>query len=126
MKVYEQIAQTAMAIQNCEKSNNTEWYAKHSERLRSIESNDLPHGSGFDNGCTIDESNDARIVISCPYHCMNDGGYYDGWIDYKAIVKPSLAFGFDLRIVGRDYKGTGLKDYVSESIRECLDSEYKP
>ena len=86
----------------------------------------LPQGSGFDDGCTIDldASSPDRIVINAAYHHMDDHGSYDGWSEHQAIVKPSLAFGFDVRVTGRDRND--IKDYITYTIGEALSVQVDP
>jgi hypothetical protein len=58
---------------------------------------------------------------------MDNNGYYDGWLDFSVIVKPSLEFGFDMRIVGRRHQRSleslGLDDYLYDIFSEALDKE---
>ena len=111
MKLYEVIASTLTARQNCIKSGNAEWLEKHTATLRDLESF-LPSGSGVDSGSRIseDESTGDKIVIDLGYHHMNDGGMYDGWTEHRVTVRPSLAFGIVLSIGGRN----------RNDIKECL------
>lgn len=98
MKLYQKIAQTLQAIQDCEKSGNKEWYEKHNETLRNIENEYLPHGSGFDGDMGIFEGNTKKFIIRFDWHCMNDIGYYNGWLTIDCIVTANMANGFDLKI----------------------------
>ena len=93
MKIYQKIAGLLKAIENCEKSENQEWQGKHENSLFQIATNFLPSGAGFDSGCTIniDKSNSKKIVIDCPYHCMDDVGYYDGWLYPQAIIPVKMS-----------------------------------
>jgi hypothetical protein len=50
---------------------------------------------------------------------MNDNGMYDGWTTHQVIVTPSLAFGFTLKITGRDRNQ--IKDYLSETYHYALE-----
>lgn len=59
------------------------------EAIAKLEREYLPHGSGYDRGCTV--SGDGRtIVVSAPFHHMDDNGYYDGWGVYVVTVRPSF------------------------------------
>ena len=122
-KLYQRIASAIIARANCEESGNFEWFAKHTETLESIARDHLPRGSGFDSGSTIDvdRSTAERIVINTAYHHMDDGGCYDGWTEHDVIVTPSLAFGFNLRITGRDRNE--FKDYASELFHSVLSED---
>ena len=102
------IASTIAAIRNCEQSGNVEWLARHRETLCEFRSF-LPHGSGFDTGFTIDdsESNENRLVLEFDFHHMDEHGFYVGWTSHKVIVTPSLVSGFDFEIETDDEQKTG-------------------
>lgn len=121
--VYSKIASTVIAYQNCVKSGNQEWELNHLQTIRAIESDCLPHGSGFDSGCHIyqSECTDDKLVIGAPYHCMNDNGYYDGWEEYIVTVRPSLAFGITVSVKGKSRNGTN--DYVAEVLAGALQEQ---
>lgn len=129
-RVYCAIAQTLMALRNCEKShdekpeNERKHWADmcdmHEDRIEAIVKANLPHGSGFDSGTKFDfeQSTPDRLIFGADFHHMNDGGYYDGWSIHQVIVTPSLAFGFNIRITGRDRRQ--IKDYIAETFNHCL------
>ena len=48
------------------------------------------------------------------FHHMNDGGFYDGWTEHSVVVTPSLVYGFDTRITGRDRND--IKNYIGEEM----------
>lgn len=110
--LYQVLARALHARQTCEKTGNTEWFTRHGERIEKLCREHLPSGSGFDSGVIldIDASQVDRLVFNVSFHHMNDVGMYDGWTDHSIVVKPSLAFGVDLRITGRDRNG--IKDYM--------------
>lgn len=114
MKVYQAIASAISAMPR-------EWAE---ERLDLIEREYLPSGSGIDAGCKIlvEESHKDRIVIQTEFHHMNEVGYYDGWTQHKIIVTPSLIYGFDLRITGRDRNG--IKEYLAQLFSHALEQEF--
>lgn len=124
MKVYQKIARTLKAMESC----NETWQARHEQTIEDIEDKYLPSVAGFDAGCNIDldKSRPDRIVINCPYHCMNDAGYYDGWIYPAIIVTPSLAFEFNIKLNWRGYRGR-YKALMEEQILDefcfCLIQE---
>jgi hypothetical protein len=125
-RVYQKLASTFMAYQNCIVSGNQEWKDKHEKTINDIMEHNLPNGSGFDIGISFDfeNSKDNKLIMLSSYHLMNDNGMYDGWIDFKIIVKPSLAFGFTLDIIGPFSRlrscHYSLKDYIAETIDYCL------
>lgn len=114
MKVFQAIASAISALPH--------YWAE--ERLDLIEREYLPSGSGIDAGCMIlvEESHKDRIVIQADFHHMNEVGYYDGWTSHKVIITPSLIYGFDIRITGRDKNG--IKDYLAELFCQVLDQEF--
>ena len=120
--LYESLASLLLAIDNCRCSGNSEWLDRHSERLERLVSDHLPSGSGWDSGTTLSEtSRPDRLVLDGSWHHMNDDGYYDGWTDHSIIVTPSLAFGINIRVTGRDRNG--IKDYLAEMFEYDLTRE---
>jgi hypothetical protein len=119
-KLYQIMASLIQARINCRASGNREWFERHTDRLEHLAKCYLPSGGGFDNGSKLDlsESTPERIVLSAPYHHMNDGGMYDGWSEHTVIVTPSLASGFNLRITGRDRNA--IKAYIAECFYDAL------
>lgn len=118
-RLYKQIALSLNARTNCIKSNNDVWFNKWSDKIEEYNAG-LPSGSGFDSGSEINtgESRDEKIVINTSYHFMDENGYYDGWYDYKIVIKPSLIFDFTLTIHG--INRNDLKDYIYEIFQLCL------
>ena len=116
------LASLLQARRNCVASGNSEWLGRHSRRIELIERNHLPHGAGIDVGVKLDlaESTPFQLVLKFSYHCMNQDGYYDGWRDYTAKVKPTFD-GIAVTIHGRDYNG--VKDYLHDVFREALSAE---
>ena len=87
----------------------------------------LPTGSGIDAGSTIafEECRWNKIVFNSAYHVMDEHGYYDGWIEFQIIVRPSFT-GFDLEIKPlrrKKYFNDYLHDYVFDVFCDALDSE---
>ena len=116
-----EIASLILAIKNCEKSGNEEWADKHETRLRVIEREFLPSGSGVDSGSkiNIEASTGNRVVIETSFHHMDDGGSYDGWTEHRVIVTPDLVCGFDMRITGANRNE--IKEYLGDLFRTALD-----
>ena len=112
--VYREIASIVDALHRCEKTPDHPWIDKHSDRLRWIEDNLLPSGSGIDGGTKIleAESTGDKIVLSMSYHHMDENGMYDGWSEHTIIVRPSMIHGITMRITGRDRNDT--KEYLYE------------
>ncbi len=123
MKLYARIAQIFDAFQNCTEKQNLEWRDNHMTSILGLVREYMPRGSGIDNGVAFDfdASKKDKLVFTFGYHCMNDGGYYDGWIDYTLTVKPNLARGYDMRITGRDYHGN--KEYFYDLLADALNTD---
>jgi hypothetical protein len=111
--IYSKISGLLYAIQNCEQTNNTEWLTKHQDSIQKL-CKDLPSGSGIDNGTKIDMylSKPEKLVFDVGFHHMDDNGSYDGWTEHKVIVTPSLAWGFEVRITGKDRND--IKSYLHD------------
>jgi hypothetical protein len=140
MKVYQAIARALEARESCikyrkeaveEKNFNkyNELVDMWDRKIERIEEQFLPHGSGFDTGETInvDESSPDKIVIYGEFHVMNEVGIYDGYAGYKIVVVPSLAYGFDLKLVGSSYwpsrtSYVDLQDYIETIYQGILDN----
>ena len=122
-KIYQLLAQKLDARLRCLEKGNTEWFAHHEVAILDIMRDTAPSGSGIDNGTSIDldRSTGDRLVFELDYHHMNQDGYYDGWTAHTLTVKPSLMFGIDLRITGRDRND--IKDYLYDVYRDWLTTE---
>mgnify|MGYP000897664318 FL=1 len=123
MKFYSAIASAFAARANCERSGNSEWFERHTERIRVLVREHAVSGSGFDSGTSFsfDASLPDRLVFVVEFHHMSEHGYYDGWTSHFVIVTPSLAHGFNLRITGRDRND--IKDYIGEVFHNLADVE---
>ncbi len=121
-KLYQVIASTIQAKENCSKSGNHEWYSRHEDTLADIERNELPSGSGIDCGTRIilDECTPNKIVLGLQYHHMNDNGFYDGWTEHRVIVTPSLSNDINIKITGRDRNQ--IKDYLADVYLNVMES----
>jgi hypothetical protein len=71
-----------------------------------------PSGSGFDAGTQVNEDRSDILLFTTAYHHMDEDGFYDGWTEHTVRVKPSLAWGFDLTVSGRDRND--IKDYIAD------------
>jgi hypothetical protein len=114
------IASALAARENCAKSGNTLWHEKHGERLEELVRNYLPSGSGWDAGTKLDydKSTPERLIFFGSFHHMDESGGYDGWTDHAIVVTPSLAFGFNVTVKGKDRND--IKDYLTEMFQHCL------
>lgn len=109
-----------MARNNCQKSGNKLWLDRWEERIQQLQ-DELPRGSGFDNGskfCML-RSNEHCIVIETSYHHMDSNGFYDGWTDHVVRVRPRFdADSFDITVSGRNKRD--IKDYIAEGFLHVL------
>lgn len=107
----------------CVESNNNEWFERWEEYLVTIQENNLPRGSGFDAGTTINlnRSGRERIVLDVSYHHMDEHGGYSGWTEHSVIVYPTFD-DFKLRITGRNKND--IKDYIHDVFSNVLAELY--
>lgn len=122
--VYQHISTLLNAMANCaarSDSNSVNWGNRHESTIEALVKEAMPSGSGIDCGTKLllDESTSERLVFAFSFHHMNEGGYYDGWTEHKAIVTPSLQFTYNLKITGRDRNG--IKEYLHETFAFALD-----
>ena len=124
-KIYENIARLVSARKHCVEIENDEWIDKHEDAILEIVENELPSGSGFDSGTTIDleKSTDDKLVFNTSYHFMDENGSYNGWEDYKIIVTPSLSFSFNVKVIGKNMQL--IKDYIADVFFDCLWADCK-
>lgn len=117
--IVSELASAIQARENCAKSGNDEWLAKHWDRAEQLVKDWMPSGSGIDNGTTLDpDSTPDRLVFNTSYHHMDEGGGYAGWTEHQVIVTPSLSSGFELRITGKDRNQ--IKDYLYDVFDAAL------
>jgi hypothetical protein len=121
-KLYEHIASTLTAYNNCIAADNNVWRDKYEDNLHTFDSM-LPHGSGLDSKTEliIDESTPDKLVFSSDYHHMDEMGGYDGWTEHKIIVTPSF-HGINIHITGRDRDD--IKDYLADTWQIALTTRY--
>jgi hypothetical protein len=115
-----QLARTFAAYQNCVKAKNEEWEIKHETAIFEMCKN-LPHGSGLDGAMIFchDLSTPEKLVFFFEFHHMDENGYYDGWTEHNLIITPSLQFGYNMRITGRN-KGD-VKTYLYDLFSEIFE-----
>ena len=113
-KLYAQISSALVAMRNCQKTNNSEWEAKHLDTIENLV-RELPSGGGFDSGTSIDldASQENKLVLNTAFHHMTDNGMYDGWTEHTVIIRPSFD-GFTVDVKGRDRND--IKDYIAQSF----------
>lgn len=120
--LYREISSLISARENCRRANNGEWLDNHSNTIAELISRFMPSGSGIDCGTKLDDcSTPERLVFNLSFHHMDENGFYDGWTEHQVIVKPSLQFGVDIRITGRDKNQ--IKEYLHEVYGYALTSK---
>ncbi len=119
-RVFERLAQLVDAYHRSVAGDNHEWAERHEELAKEIVRARLPHGSGFDDGTSLDldASSVDRLVFKTAFHHMNEHGYYDRWTYHAVTVRPSLAHGFLLSVGGRDRND--VKAYIAETFDHAL------
>lgn len=117
--MFKKLAIALQAWENSINSKNHEWQDRWYKLIKRIEE-ELPSGSGFDNGTSIDlaKSDGNKIVLNTSFHHMNENGCYDGWTDHTVIVKPSLIHHFELDVKGRNRND--IKEYIYEVFANTL------
>lgn len=121
--LYKRLASALQAIENCAKSGNAEWQARHDDTIKNLCRDYLPCGGGFDSGTTFnfDDSKPQRLVLQTSFHHMNEHGYYDGWTEHAVIITPCLFSEFNVDVRGRDR--SGIKDHIAETFAQALRQE---
>jgi hypothetical protein len=104
------------------------WLVRHEVRINEFCEKYLPSGSGIDGRphvllreelCECHKVQTERLIINdADFHHMDENGGYDGWTAHTVIVTPSLQFGFNLRITGRNRNG--IKDYLYPTFEMAL------
>ncbi len=72
---------------------------------------DLPRGSGIDNGCRVQRADPSAVIITFGYHHMDPNGFYCGWTNYRVTIRATFE-GPELRVFGQDRNG--MLDYLHE------------
>lgn len=118
---YREMASIIAARKNClDDANKADWAERHTQALLTLVENVMPHGSGFDNGVTLDleRSTPERLIFHTSFHHMDESGGYAGWTEHTVTVTPSLMSGIQLHVFGRNRNG--IKDYIYESFESAL------
>lgn len=81
-----------------------------------------PAGSGID--CSYDyEIKKNSLVINNSWHCMNNDGFYDGYIDYKLIIPFNDPRNFKIQFTDYNNHRQEIKKY-GYSVRDYLNDTY--
>jgi hypothetical protein len=119
--LYQTLAGLIQARQNCIRSGNAEWLTRHTSRLVKLVDDNMPSGSGFDNGTTIDldKSTPEKLVFQTSFHHMDQHGSYCGWTSHTVTVRASLTGGVCVVVSGRDRNA--IKDYIGDVFASLTD-----
>lgn len=120
--VCQAIASAVQARLNCIDKQNDIWRLKHAKTIENLIHEYLPHGSGIDNGTTLDysASDGNKLVFVCGYHHMDEWGGYTVWSHHTIVVTPAFD-GFDIRITGRNLND--IKEYLAYTYHYALSQE---
>lgn len=119
--LYSAIASIVDAYHRSVETKNTEWIDRHKDTVCELVKNEMPSGSGFDSGTTLDldRSTGERLVFATSFHHMDEHGGYDGWTDHEVIVTASLLHAaVRLRITGRNRND--IKEYIHQVFADAL------
>ena len=121
MKLYQKIASLLRSIESCRNTGNATWEANHTATLEDL-MEEMPSGSGVDSGTKLlDSSTPDCLIFQADFHHMDENGFYDGWTEHQIIVTPSLAYGFNVRITGRNRND--IKDYLADLFNPIFNME---
>ncbi len=76
--------------------------------------NNLPEGSGFDSKWNISEKSNI-FTCKTEYHCLNERGFYDGFLPFVVIIDGKNPIDFKLHFTDRHIP------YVRSLIRKYAD-----
>ncbi len=98
----------------------------------------LPHGSGIDGKWHV-STNNNYIVCTNFWHCMNEYGFYDGFIDFTVkfkLLDQALFCPLDFTLhannwkhnrykIEKYWKQLGVKEYIEDTIYYAMEQFYK-
>lgn len=118
--LYRRLAGLVVAASNAQRNDNPAWADRHVAAAEALAKEHLPSGSGFDAGSQIDwnKSRPDCLVIETSFHHMTENGFYDGWTSHTVLIRPSLAFGLDVRVTGRNRND--IKEYIADCFHNAL------
>ena len=82
--------------------------------------NDLPHGSGINCEWHFKMSTPTRVQATNAYHCMNEGGYYDGYADFTLLFDFKDRDYFRLMFHGSESQNNAAKYSLREYLEDIL------
>lgn len=120
--LFQELASLIAARENCKRSDNAEWFDRHTISANNLVAYYLPSGSGFDSGTNLDfdRSTPECLVFTTSFHHMDEHGGYDGWTHHVIRVRASLHYGIRLTISGRDRNS--IKDHIHQAFTHALET----
>lgn len=98
------------------------------EKLLHAIGNALPHGSGIDCDWVLKFTSPSRVRASNSYHCMDQYGGYDGWIDFSVLFDIHDRNYFRIMVHGNASRWKAEKysilDYLYEDIEWHLQKQF--
>lgn len=84
----------------------------------------LPHGSGIDYDWHGEKLGNGKVRASNAYHAMDDAGFYRQSFDFSITFRADSPSEFRLMFHGCNPEkvsyGYGLRDYLEDTIADCL------
>lgn len=84
----------------------------------------LPNGSGFDDYPSIAEVSDSEVIIVIRYHPMSEYGYYEGWIEERLRITPSISHTYKSELTDNSGAEEGVREYILDTYHEVLSSPF--
>ena len=78
----------------------------------------LPSGSGFDSNWNISEK-DGIFTCKSEFHCLNDAGFYDGFLPFIVVIDAMRPLEFSLLFTD-DTDYADLQEYIDDTIADVL------
>jgi hypothetical protein len=81
------------------------------------------HGSGWDTSWNVKHTTKGHYECLVGYHCMDEHGYYDGWIEIIVILDKNLtdfAMKFSAEDSMRRKYVTGKRDYYEDVFSNTM------
>lgn len=118
---YQAIGSAIIAMKNCERDGNTEWYEKWKGYIIALVRNYAPSGSGFDVGTKFDfqRSSGKKLIFYTSFHHMNYNGCYDGWTEHQITVRPEFD-GVSITVSGSNRND--IKEYISQLFYNLVET----
>lgn len=91
--------------------------------------NALPHGSGINGKWELTEHANS-VVCSNFWHCINENGYYDGYIDFDIVFRNNVDlldfeihaknWKFNRYKIEKYWKDLQVKEYIEDTVYYAL------